>query len=312
MILSIGNQWEALSGLTGITIGDQFYMQNAGRAGDLIEVIINTNQPTVNDRGAPLRQFDPIYRVSDQTTEVWVRAIKYTLQGGVLPEDKYKCLLDVTQSPSVSSTSALPDSIYTAPDQTRRLKVSTATREELQITRGEFFVGNSTRLAIPTGNIHYSAIIAPSDKFLVIEDVIQELSFTAVTDGTFVMEMSAFVDGSVTSSFSYTPLSPTPIGRAMISSSINTFPDSTVDIGVTASSTGNPEYPLTFNEFYIDTGGNRNTLNQSTHDFFAKGRQLVLAPNGIALVRAQTTGNATGTADIRTTFFTSEIAVIDL
>ena len=195
---------------------------------------------------------------------------------------------------------------------TRRFKVSTATRQELQISRGSFFVGSTERLAIPVNDTYYTVVKAPADKYLVIEDVLQELGFAAVTDGKYNLKMDAYVKGSVTSTFSYISNVVTPIGRAMISSSINDFPASTIDSGVTGVVlTGDPEYSLTFHEFYIDVGGNRNTINSVTSSFFEKGRQIILAPNGSALVRAVTSGDAVGSADIRTTFFTSEISIED-
>jgi len=194
----------------------------------------------------------------------------------------------------------------------RRFKVSTVTRQEILIARGDFFVGNSERVNVPVGDVHYSIVIAPIDKFLIIEDVIQDVSFSAVSDGKFTQKMDAFIDGSITSNFSYTPNAPTPIGRAMISSSINGFPGSTADIGIPVGDvtvTGTPEYGLTFSEFYIDNSGNRNVVSQTASSFFDKGRQLILAPGAVALVRATTTGDATGTADVRTTFFTSELSI---
>lgn len=204
----------------------------------------------------------------------------------------------------------IPSDLLTSEEiDSRRFKVSTVTRQETQIVRGEFFVGSTTRQGILVNDTYYTIVKAPANKFLVIEDVLQELSFASITDGQYQLIMDAFIDGSVSSSYVYTPVAPTPIGRAMISSSINNFPTSTIQSGVTATPTGDPEYPLTFHEFYIDNGGNRNTLANVTSSFFEKGRQLILAPNGEALVRARTLGDAIGSADIRTTFFTSEISL---
>jgi hypothetical protein len=311
MAYQITPQWQAVSVLTGYAIGQQLSIQNAGRAGDLIELIISDTEPATTDRSYVVRSLDPVYRVSGQTQEVWVRYVRYDLNGTITPEPARRCLANITDNEQIAESSALPVAVYTEDGPAQRIKVSTVTRQELQIVRAQFFVGSSKRIAVPINDTHYSVLIAPADKYLVIEDVIQTLSFTAVTDGIYKMEMCAYVDGSATSSFTYTPASPLPIGRPMISSSINSFPTSTVDVGVIASAIGDPEYPLTYNEFYIDSGGNRNTLSQTLHDFFSKNRQVVLAPNGVALVRVTTTGTATGTADIGTTFFTSEISIED-
>lgn len=176
---------------------------------------------------------------------------------------------------------------------------------------GEFFVGYNKRLSVsplPSGDTFY-ALVKTGSKYVVVEDVTQTLDFSSVTDGRFKHTVDAYVGGSATSSFTYTPANPTPAGRSMASHHINDLPEATIDLGIVASETGDAEYKLFDTTFYIDTGGNRNTVNQSGNDFFAKGRQIVLAPNAEMLIVAKTTGDAVGSADITTTFFFSEIPV---
>lgn len=197
---------------------------------------------------------------------------------------------------------------------TARLKVSTATRQELQIAQGGFFTGFSQRLnvtASPTGTFYYT-VFKTLDKYAVIEDVTQTLDFSPVTDGRYNHKLQGFVLGSATSSFTYTPLNPLPAGRALSTDFINSFPVSTIDLGVTASATGNPEYNLFETTFYIDTTGNRNAVSESGSDFFAKGRQILIAPNSTVLIKSTTTGDALGSANITTSFFFSEIAADDV
>jgi len=307
--VDIGTTWTDLNSLTSSPIGSEFTLQNTGVPADLIEVHLGATLPAETIKGYFLDQIKETYRVTPASSQnIYLRYTR--LDNSEAYSRKGSVYWQLTAELSIIPVNAQPQDLYTEPAAyTRRTKVSTVTRQEIQITRGEFFVGTNERAAVPINDDHYSVIIAPSDKYLVIEDVIQDLSFSAVTDGIYVQEMVAYIEGSVTSSFTYTPSSPQPIGRAMISSAINSFPDSTVDIGITAAATGDPEYRLTFNEFYIDLSGNRNTLSQSASSFFEKGRQIILAPNGVALVKSSTTGTATGSADIRTIYFTSEIPI---
>lgn len=196
----------------------------------------------------------------------------------------------------------------------RRFKVSTATRQETQIAQGEFFTGFSQRLnvaATPTGT-EYFAVFKTADRYAVVEDVTQALDFSSVSDGRYNHKLQGYVLGSATSSFTYTPNNPLPAGRALSTEFINGFPLSTIDLGVVASTTGNPEYNLFETTFYIDTGGNRNTVSQSGSDFFAKGRQILIAPNSTVLIKSITSGDALGNANITTNFFFSEIAAEDV
>lgn len=190
------------------------------------------------------------------------------------------------------------------------LSVITTDRDELNIAEGRMFTGRSVRSGVTSPDTYYSAIVAPADKYAVIEDFFQVLDFGEANDGDFVHEVTAFVKSSATSDFTYTPNNPLPIGRAMISSKINDFPTTTVDLDVNVTTlTGEPEYALSFANFFIDTSGNRNLVSQNSSEFFGKNRQLILAPNEVGLVRAVSTGTLVGTVDIRTIFFVTEVPV---
>lgn len=196
---------------------------------------------------------------------------------------------------------------------TARLKVSAATREQIQIGRGEFFVGRTLRTnigVVPT-TVYYSQFTAGAN-YVVIEEVFQTLDFSSVTDGRFQHLMEGFVDLSNINDWTYTPASTLPAGRNLNAALINNLPDSVVDLGGTGTvNSGQADYTLFDTTFYIDTGGNRNTLAESGDDFFSKGRQIILSPGQSILIRATSSGDATGTADIKTTFFFSEIAAED-
>ena len=307
MIINVTNTWTALAYTAGVTLT----LQNMGRAGDIVEVITSETQPLESDRGLALAQIQRMYRVSGYDGQVWVRYIRYDLNGTNKPQDARTCLLNVQQGVYVSEVGDIPDLLMSngVLDQASRLKVSTATRQEIQIARGDFFTGFTSRLNVAATVIgtEYLAVFKTGANYAVIEDVSQTMDFSEVTDGRYKHTMQGYVSNSVTSSFTYTPNNPLPAGRALSTQFINSFPLSTVDLDVTGTVTGDPEYNLFDTTFYIDTGGNRNTVNQSGNDFFAKGRQILIAPNTEVLIRSVTSGNASGSANITTSFFFSEI-----
>lgn len=196
---------------------------------------------------------------------------------------------------------------------TARLKVSASSREETQIARGEFFAGRSLRSAVAAvlTTVFYSRFTA-GDKYVVVEDVFQTLDFSSISDGRFQHVMEGFVEGSNINSWTYTQVAPSPAGRNLNAGLINTLPGATIDLGGAGNVvSGVADYVLFDTTFYIDTGGNRNTLAESGDDFFSKGRQIIIPPNTSILIRATSSGDAVGTADIKTTFFFSEVSVAD-
>ena len=307
MQIGIGNVWLPISTFTGIPAGTQLYLQNSGRAGDLIEVILSDTQPPVEARGVPLRQLDPVYRVSAQPLEVWVRHIRYDLNGTILPTDAHKCLLEIKTTTDIVPAQVIPDDAYTAQDASKRLKVSGATRSELQISQGDYFVGSSERTGISTGDTYYAVIKAPADKFLSIETVEVSTDFSEAAAGQFNVRIDAYVDTSNGNTWSYTVNDPLPAGRPLNAGVINNVATATIDLDVTATLTGNFDYPLVSIDHYLETQGNRESITQSGNNFFDKNRQVLIAPNQEVLIRTVTSGGATGTVDIGTIFFISEI-----
>lgn len=194
-----------------------------------------------------------------------------------------------------------------------RLKTSSASRQELQIVRGEFYVGSSERAAVPIGDTYYSVLKAAPGKVLVIEDAIIEIDFSSVTDGQYSVALLGYVDVSNGNTWAYTPNAPTPIGRPLNAVKVNALPTSTVDLGVTVTGfTGSADYPFFFADYFIATQGNQSSVTDTGADFFGKGRQVILGPEQALLVRTTTAGDATGPATIRTVFFTSEIDIADV
>lgn len=95
MDYNLTNKWTALSILTGIDIGKPVIIQNIGRAGDLVEVILSPREPLESERGLSFGQITPLYRIEGQTTQAWIRYIRYDLNGTITPKDSRTCLISV-------------------------------------------------------------------------------------------------------------------------------------------------------------------------------------------------------------------------
>jgi len=308
LIFETDNQWQALGTTAGVTLN----AQNMGRAGDLIEVITSNTKPLETDRGYALSQLNKTYRISGYTGLVWVRHIRYDLSGTIKPADNRKCLLNIQEGSIITEVSDTPSQLLTTSviDSASRLKVSASTRAETQIVRGDFFVGASVRPLIPVNNDYNSVIKAPSDKYIVIEDAIIETDFTVTDSSTFGVSLTAYADISNGNDWSYTPSSPVPAGRPLNAGLINSVSSATIDLGVTTSTiTGEPDYPLFFADYYLETQGNRESVSTTGSSFFDKGRQIVIAPNQEILIRTQTSGTSTGTLELKTIFFISEVGL---
>lgn len=194
---------------------------------------------------------------------------------------------------------------------TARVRVSTATRSEYQILKGDFFVGTSVREGIPIDNDYTSVVKAPSDRYLIIEDAIIETIFDISDSSRFSITLGAYVDISNGNDWSYTPGTPTPIGRPLNASVVNNFGASTIDSGVTSVISGDADYPLFFVDYFLEVQGARENVSSTGTSFFNKGRQIVVAPNQELLIRTQTSGDSIGTVTLKTVFFVSEVSLED-
>lgn len=189
-----------------------------------------------------------------------------------------------------------------------RLRVNTSPREEATAADGFLFTGSTQRTGIPSGDTYYTAF-ETGDKWVIVEDVDILANFSEVTDGNMLITLDVFCDNSNGNTWSYAPGTPIPAGRPLNSAVVNNFPLSTIDLGVSASVAGTPDYEVYYQSFYIDTQGNRNNVSSTEGRFFEGGRKLLLAPNSSFLIRTLTAGGATGMVDLITVFFVSEIEV---
>lgn len=123
--IKIGGTWTNLNTLAGVEVGSQLLIQNLGRAGDIIELAISDAQPSESFRGVSIRQIEKLYRITPANT-VWVRYIRYDLNGTNQPEAARLCLVSVQSGNEIQEVSAVPSSLLTKNDENMRLRVSSA------------------------------------------------------------------------------------------------------------------------------------------------------------------------------------------
>lgn len=195
---------------------------------------------------------------------------------------------------------------------TARLRTSSATRAEAAIGEGNFFVGSSIRTEIPVSDDYISVIKAGVDKYLIIEDAIIDPIFNVSDSGRFSISLAGYVDISNGNDWSYTPVSPAPVGRPLNASVVNNLAQGTIDLGVTAGPvSGVADYPLFFADYFLETQGARESVSITGTSFFDKGRQIVIAPGQELMIRTQTDGTSGATATLKTIFFVSEVSIED-
>ena len=107
MAYLISPEWERVSTITGIQIGESLSIQNTGRAGDLLELIISDLMPT-DERGHVIRSLDPMFKVEGQDSEVWIRYIRYDLNCTITPKPQARCLANISDNTQIAESGTLP------------------------------------------------------------------------------------------------------------------------------------------------------------------------------------------------------------
>ena len=302
----ISSSWVDINALSGIAIGQQMALHNAGRAGDIIEVAVSELEPISTFRGIAIKALSPMFLVSPQDLPLWVRYIRYDLTGTITPLPVRTCLINVQSIADIQEIGGIPSSLLTTNDESMRLKTSSASIQEQQITEGRFFVGSTERTGVTLATPIYDSVITAGGKGFVIDDLIITLDFANTADGSLSYSLSVYVDSSNGNSWSYVPIASTPVGRSLNTDFINNFPLSTIQSGVSATVSGAADYNIYFADYYVDTSGNRDDSSVTEIKFFDSGRQIILTEGTEILVRATIAGDATGSVDIRTIFFSSE------
>ena len=98
---SIGAEWVSLSSLLGRPPSSNKILQNCGRPGDIIELVISNDEPGVSFRGFRLDQIKSIYNLPAGSVDAWVRYIRN--DGNELGIKT--CLLQISEPLSISDDS---------------------------------------------------------------------------------------------------------------------------------------------------------------------------------------------------------------
>ena len=120
----ISSSWIDINALSGIAIGQQMALHNAGRAGDIIEVAVSELEPISTFRGIAIKALSPMFLVSPQDLPLWVRYIRYDLTGTITPLPVRTCLLNVQSIADIQEIGGIPPSLLTTNDEYMSLKVS--------------------------------------------------------------------------------------------------------------------------------------------------------------------------------------------
>jgi hypothetical protein len=190
----------------------------------------------------------------------------------------------------------------------RKLKTVSSDFKEVEICRGHEYVGVVKRNAVPTGNTFYS-VINTGSKYLLINALDVMINFIS-GDGNFLYEMDAYVDISNNNTFTYTGGVTAPLGKPLSTQYVNNTPISTIEVGVTATVTGEADYHLFDDQLTRDTSGNRSTQSGITSSLFSDGRITVIAPNSKVLIKSQFIGDV-ATANITNMFYFKELTAVE-
>lgn len=120
----ISSSWVDINELSGIAIGQQMALHNAGRAGDIIEVAVSELEPISTFRGIAIKALTPMFLVSPQDLPLWVRYIRYDLTGTITPLPVRTCLLNVQSIADIQEIGGIPSALLTSNDKDMLLKVS--------------------------------------------------------------------------------------------------------------------------------------------------------------------------------------------
>ncbi len=77
----------------------------------------------------------------------------------------------------------------------RRLKTTAIGRSDSQILLGNYYVGISTRVGVDVsgGDVIYESVLKTGDNYVIIEDFIQNINFSGVTDGAATIRTEFFM-----------------------------------------------------------------------------------------------------------------------
>lgn len=187
----------------------------------------------------------------------------------------------------------------------RFLKTVAQDFSQVEVMRGYYFAGSTTRENIIPTDTHYS-VITTGENYLSIKDldIINVIEFDASAD--FEITMHGFVDISNSNTWSYVAGTQYPMGTPLNAGLVNDKSATLIELGVEATVTGLPDYLIFNDTIRIDTQGNRNNTAQVKSSLFENGRVLIIPPNSKALIKTVITGPVTATASLTTMFYFKE------
>lgn len=100
----IGQDWEDVEVVTGISVGSIISIQNQGRAGDIIECFIGSVPPLPDISGVSIKQFE-VYRLTP-TEKAWVRCVRYDIQAGSTNKNR-KCKAKIFIDGAIQQSSSI-------------------------------------------------------------------------------------------------------------------------------------------------------------------------------------------------------------
>ncbi len=190
-----------------------------------------------------------------------------------------------------------------------RVDVENITISESLTLQGLSWVGDTSRINISAPDT-YSHVITAGAKNFILEELLVSIDFANVTSGRLHFVVQAYLMSSNGNTFTYTPITPTPMGRATNGNFINVFSETVIESGVEVLTlTGVKDYLIYTSDYFVDDAGNRNVKSTEKKSFFEGVRRIVVPPGDKLLVQTILTGDAGGTIDISSIFFTSELPV---
>jgi len=189
----------------------------------------------------------------------------------------------------------------------RSLSVASLTRQEVQMSKGMYAAGYSRRDGVPTGDTS-ATVVKATTKGIVIEEINSVFDFSNAGDGRYSYSLVIYFSNSNSNSFTYSGGVPAPLGKPLSGTYINNQLSGEVIGGVTIDSlTGDPDHLLRSVDYFLATQGVQESVSDTGVTFFDNGRKLII-PAGVEVLLVSTTGGtANGTANITTSFFSTEL-----
>jgi hypothetical protein len=167
-----------------------------------------------------------------------------------------------------------------------------------KIMIGDYFSGYLSRTSTVPETIY--RVIKTGAVPLIIESVLSDIDYSSIVDGEYTVSSRIYIDASDDNDWSYTGGTAVKSGKPLNAEFINKEPQyDLINDPVMGTVTGNPDFIVSFLQYFKDTSGNTETLTGVNQTFFADGRKLVIPANSEALVEVITSGDVGNQGVIR-------------